>query len=142
MSVKPNPDSHKNIYELPEIKAKYSSKVVSKVVSITFGIIALLAVVALLIVSIVKIDVTIDAGGQLEPANLFYVHSPLNGEIKKIFVRSGDAFKKDDLLVQFDSVKLSDQVEKLVSDLSIKKISFEMKNKSIPYEINQNEIQT
>lgn len=141
MNAKPNPDLEKNIFELPEIKAKYSSKVVSKVVTITFSIIAMLILIAFLVVNIFEIDVTIDAGGQLEPTNLYYVHSPLNAEIEKIFVKSGDTFKKDDILVQFDSVKLSDQVEKLINDLSIKKIDYEMKSRSIPYEIDQNEIQ-
>lgn len=141
MSSIPKPDSSKNIFQLPDINAKYSSTVVSKVVSITFGVITLLFVIALLIVITVKIDVTIDAEGQLEPTNLFYVNSPLNGEIKKIFVKGGDVFKKGGPLVQFDSVKLCDQVEKLVRDMSIKKINYEMKIKSIPYEKTQNVIQ-
>jgi multidrug resistance efflux pump len=130
-----------NIYKLPEIKSKYSSRLVSKVVSFTFVIIASMFIITLIIATTVKINVTIDATGQLEPTNLVYVHSPLEGEIKKIYVKGGTSFLKDDLLVQFDSVKLNDQLEKLKNDLAMKKIDYEIKAESIPFEINQSEQQ-
>ncbi len=133
-------NSNKNIYELPDIKSKYSISIVSKVITITFGIIVFLILAALLIITTVKIDVTIDAGGYLEPSGLAYIHSPLSGEIKNIFVKSGSNFRRGDLLVQFDSVKVADQLEKSVDDLAKKRIEYEIKERSLPIEFDQIEL--
>ena len=130
-----------NIYELPSINTKYSGKLVSRVVTITFGLILLFAIIALLVVTVVEIDVTIDATGQLEPSEVTSLHSSINGEIKKVFVRSGVAFHKGDLLVQFDSVKLSDQLNDLNDKLSMKLIDYERKSRSLPFEKKQLDIQ-
>lgn len=133
--------SNNNIHELPSINTRYSGRIISKVVAITFGIIILFILVALLIVSVVKIDVTIDATGKLEPESLTLLHSSINGEIRKIYVKSGQTFKAGDLLVQFDSVKLSDQLDELFSKYSIMMIEYEKKSKSLPYEKKQIDFQ-
>ncbi len=133
-------EKNKNVYELPDIKTKFSSSLVSKVITITFSVIIVLIVAALLIVTFVKIDVTIDVGGYLEPSGLTYIHSPLSGEIKNIFVKSGANFNKGDLLVQFDSIKVADQLEKSIDDLAKKRIEYEIKEKSLPIELDQIEL--
>lgn len=134
-----NKSVEKKIYKLPEIKSRYSSRLVSKVVSITFLVIAILLVISAIVVTFVRINVTIDASGLLEPTEPVYLHSPLEGEIKKVFAKGGVGFKKGDLLIEFDSIRLNDQIEKLKSDLAIKKIDYKLKLESIPLEVNQNE---
>jgi multidrug resistance efflux pump len=134
-------EQNKRIFELPQIKSKHSTKLVSKVVSVTFEIIALLIVIALLVVVFVKIDVTIDASGQLEPVLLYTLHSPLSGEIKKVFVKGSETFKKNQILIQFDSIKIKYQLDKMISDLESKKINYEIRRATIPIEMDQNELQ-
>lgn len=130
------------IYELPVIETKHSGKIVSRVVSYTFGLLMFLALITLLVIITVKIDVTINASGQLEPANLKTIYNPINGEIEKIFVKSGEAFKKGDLLVRFDTLKLFDQLEETNRKLSMKMIDYEKLGKTIPYEKNRITFQT
>lgn len=134
-------ETNRKIFELPPINTKHSGRLVSKIVTITFGVILLLALAALLVITTVKIDTTIDATGQLEPEGLNILHSVISGEIKKVFVRSGDVFKKGDLLVQFDSIKLSDQMGELNNRLSLKLIEYEKQSKSLPYEKKQIDFQ-
>lgn len=139
-----NSETKKNdkIYELPVIETKHSGKIISRVVGYTFGLLIFLALITSLVIITVKIDVTINASGQLEPANLKTIYNPINGEIEKIFVKSGEAFKKGDLLARFDTLKLFDQLEETNRKLSMKMIDYEKLGKTIPYEKNRITFQT
>lgn len=125
------------IYELTVIETKHSGKIVSRVVSYTFSLLVFLALITLIVIFSVKIDVTINASGQLEPADLKTIYNPINGEIEKIFVKSGEAFKKGDLLVQLDTLKLFDQLDEMNRKLSMKMIDYEKLSSTIPYEKNR-----
>lgn len=127
------------IFKLPDIKSKHISVLISRIITTTFIVIVFFIIIATLIVMYVKINVTIDASGLLEPTELIYIHGPINGKIKKIFVKGGTAFHKGEVLVQFDSIKLTDQLDQLKNDLSKKMIEYEIKNKTISHELSQNQ---
>jgi multidrug resistance efflux pump len=127
-------------FDLPELTTRYSSNVISKIISLTIGLVLFFIVLASIIIIIVKIDVTIDSNGQLEPKNLIYLYSPLNGKINKLFINEGGTFNKDDLIVQFDSIRIKDQIDKLKSEFITKKNNYRIKIFSINHEIKENDL--
>jgi multidrug efflux pump subunit AcrA (membrane-fusion protein) len=135
-----NNNQQEKIYKLLSINSKYSITIVSKVVSITIALILLVDLIALIIVGTVNMNATIDMRGQLAPATLITLRSPLNSEIKKIFVKGGETFQKGQVLIQYDTLKLKDQIDKLENNLFIKKSNISIKKEAISFDVEQSEL--
>ena len=127
-------------YKLPEISLKYSSRLISRVVSTTFLVISVLLTASLVVILTVRMNITIDASGQLKPMTSIILHSPVDGKIKEICARGGESFRKGQVLVQFDSSKLMDQINQLKNDLSIKEMTLAMKEKTVPLDIEEDSL--
>jgi multidrug resistance efflux pump len=129
-----------NIY-LPELETKYGNKNISKTISFMVIILVIIIVTGLIIASICRIDLVIDANGILEPEIVQHIHSPEAGRISTIFVKSGDSVKKGDRIIELDSLSLFRQLEELQSKLNMKNIELNKKRSVIPYEKYQNNLQ-
>ncbi|MBI3123746.1 MAG: HlyD family efflux transporter periplasmic adaptor subunit [Ignavibacteriales bacterium] len=131
----------KKIYHLPNLTSKHSSNLVARIVSITFGILGVLFLVTLAVISIVKINITIEASGYLEPVIVNTVYSPISGRIEEVFVKEGQIIKKGDSLLKYDKFQLEGNISKAISDLEIKKINYSIREKTIPIELEQSNLQ-
>ena len=128
-------------HELPELKTKYTAKSVSKLISIALLSLFFMVVIALAVASTLKMDLSIDANGVLEPARVLHIHSPQSGRISNVLVNSGDLVKTDGILLELDSLVLKSKLKQLQYELNTKETNLIKKKSAIPYEKYQNAIQ-
>lgn len=134
-------EKNKNVYKLPTLASNHSSGLISRIVTIAFGIIGALIAIALIVISIVKVDVTIDAAGYLEPVSLVTVYSPVAGRIDEVLVNEGQHIKKGTTLLRYDKLQLRESIYKAINELEIKKINYSIREKTIPIELEQSKLQ-
>ena len=93
---------------LPEIEVRKTLglRLVNKAASLTFLILAGAVAIALIIVFSVSMEVTIDANGLLEPAEIHHIHSSAAGIIKEVYVKSGDSVRTGQVLAILDSLQI------------------------------------
>ncbi len=90
--------------------------IVRRVVSLTFGVMAVLFVVAVLAGTLVEIDMTIDAQGTLEPVTVQPVRARETSVVMDVPVATGDTVATGDVLARLDSLDLTSQIARLRAD--------------------------
>lgn len=130
-----------SFFELPVLNAKYTVKRISKAITIAFFLLITLAIAAIIVISTVRTNITIDAKGILEPARVLQLHSTETGRVANVLVYSGKPIKKGEVLIVIDSLKLSSVLKQYKSDLATMQINLEKKIKLLPFEKYQNNLQ-
>lgn len=86
---------------------------VKRAVGLTLGTLAAVAVAALLIGSLVKMDVTVKAAGSLEPVRIYPVRSNEGGPIREVLVSTGDTVKAGQVMLRLDTLALATTLAQL-----------------------------
>jgi multidrug resistance efflux pump len=89
------------------------ARFIKRTVGITLAILGLLAATALLVAFTVKMDVTVKAGGSLEPVRIYPVRVQEGGPIREVLVNTGDTVKAGQVVARLDSLALAAELAEL-----------------------------
>lgn len=125
---------------LPEIpdEGQPGSRFVRRAVSMTLAVVAGLAVAALAVSALVKMDVTVKAGGVLEPVGLYPIRALESGPVRQVLVQTGDTVHRGQLLVRMDTVELTASLAQLQAQLRAAEIDRERSSTADPLQRAQN----
>jgi multidrug resistance efflux pump len=100
---------------LPELddEGQPGGRFVKRAVSLTLGTIAAVAVLSLVVSFLVRMDVTIQAPGVLEPVQVHPVRSLVAGSVAEVMVRSGDTVAAGQVLLRLDALAMEAQLAQL-----------------------------
>lgn len=115
MSAAPRTDPKVLALRLPDLddEGQPGGRFVRSAVSITLGVIALVAVVAIAAAFLVRMDVTVKAAGVLEPVRVYPVRSMVSGSVAEVLVGSGDTVAAGQLLIRLDALAMEAQLAQL-----------------------------
>ncbi|HHP7237324.1 HlyD family efflux transporter periplasmic adaptor subunit [Longibacter sp.] len=90
--------------ELPDIPdtGEAGTHFVTRIVGITFAILVILAIAAVLVGLLVKVDLTVEAQGVLEPMEVRSVRATGSADVVDVSVATGDTVAEGTVLVQLD----------------------------------------
>lgn len=108
-------DSRLKLPGIPDVE-NAGTNIVRRVVTLTFGIMALLFLVAALAGTLIEIDLTIDAQGTLEPLTIQPVRAQETSVVLDVPVTTGDTVATGDVLARLDSLNLTSQIARLRAD--------------------------
>lgn len=89
------------------------TRLVKRVVGLTFSVLGILILLSLLVGSIIRIDLTIDAQGTLEPVTVLPVRAQETAVIMDVPVETGDTVANGAVLARLDSLQLSSELARL-----------------------------
>ena len=100
--------------KLPDISIKENLgiKLVKKSISLTVLLLISITLIAAVVVNWITIDLTIEGNGFLKPAKIFRIHSSETGILKDVYVQTGATVNKGDLLAVFDTLSVTNQIDK------------------------------
>ena len=107
----------------PETK-NVGAGVVRRAVSLTFLVLATVFAGALVVAFLVEIDVTVDAGGVLEPVTIWPVRSQEPGLLAQVHVVTGDTVETGQALASLDSLQLYHQALQLEADRRAQRLAY------------------
>ena len=110
--------------DFPETK-NVGAGVVRRAVGITFLVLAVAFAGAVLGAFLVEIDVTVDAGGALEPVTIWPVRSQEPGLLAQVYVVTGDTVEAGQALASLDSLQLHHQALQLEADRRARRLAYE-----------------
>ncbi len=117
----PAPKESNNVIplRLPDLphEGQPGARFVFRSVSLTMLILAVLFVGALLVSVFVRMDVTVEAGGVLEPIRLYPIRAMEGGPVREVFVETGDTVQKGALLARLDTVEVASSIAQLEAQL-------------------------
>jgi HlyD family secretion protein len=93
------------------------SRFVLRAVSLTMLTLGALFVIALLVAVLVKMDVTVKAGGVLEPVRLYPLRAMEGGPVREVYVQTGDTVHRGQVLARLDTLEISGQIAQLRAQL-------------------------
>lgn len=123
--------------ELPSVPDvdNTGTRLVRRVVSLTFVVLGAVVGLALLVGSLVSIDTTIDAQGTLEPTSRRTVRALQSGSIVDVFVAPGERVGEGEVLAKLDSLQLKSELVRLRSEYQT--LALEQKNASLSSALEQ-----
>jgi HlyD family secretion protein len=86
-------------------------------VSWTLLTLGILAVAALLVASLVKMDVTVKTAGVLEPIRTYPLRVMENGPVRDVYVQAGDTVHRGDVLIRLDTLDIASSLAQLEAQL-------------------------
>jgi len=122
--------------DLPELQSK-GIRLVHGAVRFTFLLMGVGMGMALLVASLVEIDVTVDADGSLEPVSVWPVRIQEAGIIAAVLVATGDSVQRGDVLVQLDSLPLKSSLAQLRAEYALRHLAHTRQRTSQPLERQQ-----
>jgi len=104
---------------LPDLphEGQPGSRFVLRAVGFTMMTLGTLFGVALLAAVLVKMDVTVKAGGVLEPVRLYPIRAMEGGPIRDVYVQTGDTVKPGQVLARLDTLEIAGQIAQLQAQL-------------------------
>lgn len=104
---------------LPELphEGQPGSRFVLRAVSLTMLTLAVLFVAAVLVGFLVKMDVTVKAGGVLEPIRLYPIRAMEGGPVRDVYVQTGDTVQRGMVLARLDTVEIASNIAQLEAQL-------------------------
>lgn len=100
---------------LPELEEKPSlgGRLVRRTVTLTLGGLCLLGLISILVLYLVRIEITVEAAGVLEPLQVWRVHSLASGAVREIPVQSGQEVVAGQVLCSLDGFALETELHRL-----------------------------
>ncbi|HKP76704.1 MAG TPA: efflux RND transporter periplasmic adaptor subunit [Longimicrobiaceae bacterium] len=100
---------------LPELphEGQPGAGFVRRAVGLTLLLVVALAGIGLLVACVVRMDVTVKAGGVLEPVRIYPVRTMEAGAIREVLVRTGQPVRAGQVIARLDSVQLASALAQL-----------------------------
>jgi multidrug resistance efflux pump len=119
MSLPARKDNDVIPLRLPELphEGQPGSRFVLRAVSFTMLTLAVLFVGAVLVACLVKMDVTVKAGGVLEPIRLYPIRAMEGGPVRDVYVQTGDTVQSGMVLARLDTVEIASNIAQLEAQL-------------------------
>lgn len=111
MSTSPAPSK----FELPEVTnpAMVGGRWISRAVSLSLGMFALLLGGFALAASRIELKVTVDGVGMLQPTEIWSIRSQETGVVRDVLVRMGDSVRAGQAIAHLDTVQLASSLQQL-----------------------------
>jgi HlyD family secretion protein len=121
---------------LPEVSPRVvGGQWVSSAVSISLTIFTVLLVSAILAASLIRLRVTVDGMGALQPAGIWSVRAEEPGVVRDVLVRMGDTVRARQPIARLDSLQLVSQLDQLRSRRRVLEYDLRLARTSVPLEV-------
>ena len=107
---------------------------VSRAVSLSLGIFALLLGGFTLAASQIELKVTVDGVGMLQPTQIWAVRSEETGLVRDVLVRMGDTVRSGQPIAHLDTMQLASDLEQLRSRRRALELTLRLAQTSVPLE--------
>jgi multidrug resistance efflux pump len=108
---------------------------IARAVSLTLGLFALLLAGATVAAVMIRMKVTVDAAGVLQPAQVWSVRSEETGVVRHVLVRMGDTVRAGQAIARLDTVQLSSDLDQLRSRRRVVALDLRLARSSVPLEV-------
>lgn len=125
-----------NKFVLPETSDPHivGGRWVSRAVSLTLGIFAVLLAGFAFAANVVKLKVTVDGVGMLQPTEIWSIRSQETGVVRDVLVRMGDTVRAGQAIAYLDTVQLASSLEQLRSRRRALELTLQLAQASVPLE--------
>jgi multidrug resistance efflux pump len=107
---------------------------IARAVSLTLGLFALLLTAATLAAVMIRMKVTVDGAGVLQPAQVWSVRGEATGVVRDVRVRMGDTVRAGQPIARLDTVQLSSELDQLRSRRRVGELDLRLARTSLPLE--------
>jgi multidrug resistance efflux pump len=126
--------------QLPEISPEIvGGRWVARAVTITLTIFTLLVAGATITATLIKLKVTVDGMGVLQPAEIWSVRSEETGVVRDVLVRMGDTVRARQPIAHLDPLRLASDLEQLRSRRRALELDLRLAQTSVPLEVRSAE---
>lgn len=120
---------------LPEVSPRVvGGQWVSRAVSLTLIIFSVLLGGAVLAASLIRLKVTVDGTGALQPAGIWSVRAEEPGVVREVLVRMGDTVRAQQPIARLDSLQLASQLDQLRSRRRVLEFDLRLARTAVPLE--------
>ena len=121
---------------LPEVSPRVvGGGWVSSAVSLTLIIFAALFGGSAIAASLLRLKVTVDGTGALQPAGIWSVRAEEPGVVREVLVRMGDTVRAQQPIARLDSLQLASQLDQLRSRRRVLEFDLRLARTSVPLEV-------
>lgn len=121
---------------LPEVSPRVvGGQWVSRAVSLTLLIFTVLFGSAILASVLIRLKVTVDGTGALQPAGIWSVRAEEPGVVREVLVRMGDTVRAQQPIARLDSLQLASQLDQLRSRRRVLELDLRLARNSVPLEV-------
>jgi multidrug resistance efflux pump len=108
---------------------------IARAVSLTLGLFALLLAGATAASVMIRMKVTVDGAGVLQPAQVWPVRGEETGVVRHVGVRMGDTVRAGQAIARLDTVQLSSDLDQLRSRRRVMELDLRLARTSVPLEV-------
>jgi multidrug efflux pump subunit AcrA (membrane-fusion protein) len=121
---------------LPEVSPRVvGGQWVSSAVSIALIIFAVLLAGSTTAAILLRLKVTVDATGALQPAGIWSVRAEEPGVVRDVLVRMGDTVRAQQPIARLDSLQLASELDQLRSRRRVLEFDLRLARSSVPLEV-------
>lgn len=110
-------------------------RLIARAVSLTLGLFALLLAGGALAAVMLRMKVTVDGAGVLQPAQVWAVRGEETGVVREVLVRMGDTVRARQAIARLDTVQLSSELDQLRSRRRVVALDLRLARSSVPLEV-------
>lgn len=121
---------------LPEVgtPGMVGGRWIARAVGFTLGLVALLLTAATVASVMIRMKVTVDGTGVLQPARVWSVRGEETGVVRHVLVRMGDTVRAGQAIARLDTVQLSAELDQLRSRRRVVELDLRLARTSVPLE--------
>lgn len=121
---------------LPEVSSPdiVGGRWVSRAVSLTLAVFLLLLSAATAAAALVRLKVTVDGAGVLQPAEIWSVRAEETGVVRDVLVRMGDTVRARQVVARLDTLQLASDLDQLRSRRRALELEMRLALASVPLE--------
>lgn len=131
------PPSAPQKLQLPEVSTAdvVGGRLVSRAVTLTLTIFTLLLAGATLAAFLIRLKVTVDGAGVLQPAGVWAVRGEETGVVRDVLVRMGDTVRAGQVIAHLDTLQLASSLEQLRARRRALELDVQLARTSVPLEV-------
>jgi multidrug resistance efflux pump len=107
---------------------------IARAVSLTLGLFSLLLAGATAAAVTIRMNVTVDGSGVLQPARVWSVRSAETGVVRDVLVRMGDTVRAGQAIARLDTEQLASELDQLRSRRRVLELDLRLARTSVPLE--------
>lgn len=128
------PSARKVLLPEPRDPGVVGGRWIARAVSLTLGLFALLMAGATVAAVMIRMKVTVDGSGLLQPAQVWSIRSEETGVVRGVLVRTGDTVRAGQVIARLDTVQLSSELGQLRSRRRVLELDLRLARTSVPLE--------